>query len=88
MNQTESGRKAEGSGVGILSVLRPATSARSDASAMGGPWLWLRVYLTAPDPTCVRSAPRYDNRRSELVGRGGPANKLRVARKILSLLAD
>jgi hypothetical protein len=37
MNQTESGRKAEGSGVGILSDARPATSARSAASAMAVP---------------------------------------------------
>lgn len=49
MNQTESGCKAEGSGVGILGEMRPATSARSAASAMGEPRLQLCAYLTAPD---------------------------------------
>jgi hypothetical protein len=61
MNQTESGRKTEGSGVGILSDARPATSARSDASAIDSPWLWLHAYLTAPDTPCVEPGSLRDN---------------------------
>lgn len=53
MNQTESGRKAEGSGVGILCETRPAASVRSAASASGEPRLWLRTYLAAPDGLAV-----------------------------------
>lgn len=63
MNQTESRRKAEGSGVGILCETRPVASVRSAASASGEPRLQLRIYLTAPDPMAVVAGRRTFNRR-------------------------
>lgn len=82
MNQTESRCKAEGSGVGILSETRPATSARSAAFAQGEPKLQLRAYLTAPDRMAVVGVRCAFNRRIRL---SRPAKNLRQGRKSLSL---
>ena len=81
MNQTDSRRKAEGSGVGILCEKRPATSASSAASALGEPRLRLSAYLTAPDITAVVAGSRGYNR-SE---RSPAARNLRGSRKTLTL---
>lgn len=62
MNQTESRRKVEGSGVGILCVSRPATSSRQHRlSPMAKPRLKLSPYLTAPDDAGLRPARRARN---------------------------
>lgn len=50
MNQTESGRKPEGSGVGILCVREARCfSVRRRLRLEDGPRLPLHAYLTAPD---------------------------------------
>jgi hypothetical protein len=81
MNQTESRRKAEGSGVGILGDTRPAASGRNAASALDGPWLQFRAYLTAPDGEGLGVAGVRFNRS----GRRCSARNLRGGRNSLSL---
>ena len=87
MNQTESRRKPEGSGVGILCDREARCFGSQRRLCLADrPRLKLWAYLTAPDRGGLEAAPGGGKRWRGLArGSGYPARKWRRARNSLSL---
>src|SRR5690606_5745390 len=83
MNQSESPRKAEGSGVGILCVRGPLLQRAAPPPPRNGPRLQQRAYITAPDGGALTtlSAQLKSGRRADL----GSRRILAVFRKTSAL---